>query len=145
VKPVEERPIDLTLPFISPQVDAMVRLQLLTGMRPSEVSTIRSVCFDRKEDISLYKPDNHKNRWRGNRRVIPLGPRSQEIIKPFLDRPPKCDRCEQPIETTNVPRRPFLQCRRKNRHCELEWKSERKGKSSRSFAIWPKVTNTPNC
>jgi len=87
VKPVEERLIDLTLPFMSPQVDAIVRLQLLTGMRPSEVSTMRSVCIDRKEDVWLYEPDNHKNRWRGHRRVIPLGPRSQEIMKPFLDRP----------------------------------------------------------
>ena len=87
VKPVEERLIDLTLPFMSPQVDAMVRLQLLTGMRPSEVSMMRSVCIDRKEDVWLYEPDNHKNRWRGHRRVIPLGPRSQEITKPFLDRP----------------------------------------------------------
>ncbi|MBI83421.1 MAG: hypothetical protein CMJ81_09515 [Planctomycetaceae bacterium] len=87
VKPVEERLIDLTLPFTSPQVDAMVRLQLLTGMRPSEAATMQSVYIDRNEDIWLYEPDNHKNRWRGHRRAIPLGPRSQEIMKPFLDRP----------------------------------------------------------
>src|SRR5262249_15888662 len=32
----------------------------------------------------LYRPGQHKNAWRGHERVVPIGPRGQEILKPFL-------------------------------------------------------------
>ena len=31
-----------------------------------------------------YRPGRHKTRWRGKSRVIPLGPKAQEIVKGFL-------------------------------------------------------------
>lgn len=35
VKPVDEKTVELTLPYVTPQISAMIRLQLLTGMRPT--------------------------------------------------------------------------------------------------------------
>jgi hypothetical protein len=45
VKPVAEAHVQAVLPFLSPQVKAMVELQLLTGMRPGEVIAIRGSVF----------------------------------------------------------------------------------------------------
>lgn len=88
VKPVADEVVEATLPFLSPQVAAMVRLQRLTGMRPGEVVTMRPEEIDTSASVWLYQPEKHKNAWRGDQRTIPLGPKAQEILRPFLDRPP---------------------------------------------------------
>ena len=36
----------------------------------------------------IYTPATHKNAWRGHKRHVPLGARSQSILQPFLDRAP---------------------------------------------------------
>ncbi len=86
VKPVLESDIDATLPFVAPQVAAMIQLQLLTGMRPSEVLSMTPSEINREGDVWLFEPDKHKNRWRGHQRVVPLGPKCQLLIQPFLNR-----------------------------------------------------------
>jgi len=84
VKPVADAWVDAVLPGLSPPVAAMVRLQRLTGMRPCEVVLMRACDIDMTDAVWIYEPYEHKNRWRGHRRLIPLGPRAQEIIEPFL-------------------------------------------------------------
>jgi len=86
VKPVPDEHVDALLPFVAPQIVAMIQLQRLTGMRPGEVVTMRPCDLDRSGEVWMYERREHKNRWRGHRRVIPVGPRAQEVIKPFLDR-----------------------------------------------------------
>ena len=89
VRPVDDGDVRAVLPFMSPVVAAMVRLERITGMRPGEVVIMRPCEIDqhRYDDVWVYEPLDHKNRWRGHLRRIPLGPKAQEIIKPFLDRP----------------------------------------------------------
>jgi integrase len=87
VKPVADEVVEATLPHLSPQVAAMVQLQRLTGMRPSEVVSMTKAELDFTGDVWFYRPEKHKNAWRGETRSIPLGPRAQEILQPFLDRP----------------------------------------------------------
>ena len=65
VTPVSEDQVELTLPYVSPQISAIIRLQLLTGMRPGEVLCMTSRDLDRSEDIWVYEPAKHKNRWGG--------------------------------------------------------------------------------
>lgn len=84
VKPVPEAWVDETLPFMSRQVAAMVQLQQLTAMRPGEVVIMRACDIDMSGDVWLYRPHDHKNRWRDQERVVPLGPKAQAIVKPFL-------------------------------------------------------------
>lgn len=84
VKPVPKEQVDAVLPYLSRQVAAMVQLQLLTGMRPGEVIAMRPLDLDMAEEVWLYRPATHKTLHHGHRRVIHLGPRAQEILRPFL-------------------------------------------------------------
>lgn len=85
IKPVADEHIEIILAEVSPQVAAMVQLQRLTGMRPCETVMIRKQDIDTSGDIWLYEPFDHKNLWRGHHRMIALGPRCQELLKPYLD------------------------------------------------------------
>ena len=84
VRPVPDAWVDATLPYVSPQVAAMIRLQRLTGMRPCEVVLLRACDIDMSAEVWVYEPHDHKNRWRGLRRLVPLGPRAQDIVRQFL-------------------------------------------------------------
>ncbi len=88
IKPVDDTWVDAVLPYVSPPVAAMIQLQRLTDMRPCEVVVMRPCDIDQAGDIWIYEPYDHKNRWRGHERKIPLGPRTQEIVRPFLNREP---------------------------------------------------------
>ena len=89
VKPVADEHVDATLPFLTPHVASMVRLQRLTGMRPCEVVMMRPCDIDRSGKTWVYEPFHHKNLWRGHQRLIPLGPKAQKLLKPFLKRAPE--------------------------------------------------------
>jgi integrase len=64
----------------------MVQLQRLTGMRPCEVVIMRRRDINQGESVWLYEPFTHKNKWRDHRRLVPLGPKAQEILRPLLGR-----------------------------------------------------------
>ncbi len=55
VKPVDERTVDATLPHLPVVVRDMVRLQLLTGMRPAEVCQLRPLAGIAATMISLSR------------------------------------------------------------------------------------------
>ncbi len=84
IHPVPDSWVDGTLQFLSPQVVAMVQLQRLTGMRPCEVVRMRACDIDMTGEVWIYSPTEHKNRWRGHRRSVALGPKAQPIVKRFL-------------------------------------------------------------
>lgn len=90
VKPVPEPFIEAVFPVVSAPVRAMIELQLLTGMRPGETVIMRALDLDMTGSIWLYRPGSHqasgihKTAWREHDRIIAIGPRAQEIIKPFL-------------------------------------------------------------
>jgi integrase len=89
IKPIPDLYIAVVLPFVSPQVAAMIKLQRLTGMRAGELVVTRPCDIDMTSDVWVYEPSDHKNRWRGHRKEIPLGPEAQRILGPFLDRDPQ--------------------------------------------------------
>jgi integrase len=84
IRPVPRELVDATLPHVAPQIEAMIQLQLLAGMRPCEVVLMRACDIDMTGEIWIYEPHDHKNRWRGQSRQLPLGPKAQEILRPFL-------------------------------------------------------------
>lgn len=84
VKPVPAELVEAVVPLVSPQIAAMIRLQLLTGMRPGEVTIMRGTDIDTTTRPWAYRPLRHKNQHRGHDRVIYLGPRAEEIVRPFL-------------------------------------------------------------
>ena len=84
IKPVAIEIAEATMPKLSRPVKAMVQLQLLTGMRLGEVIVMRAIDLNMSGPIWLYRPARHKNKYRGMDRIIQLGPKAQEIIRPFL-------------------------------------------------------------
>jgi integrase len=77
--------VEAALLYVSaPQVAAMVRLQQLTGMRPGEVTIMRGCDLDMSGKVWTYTPSTHKTEHHGIERPIYLGPKAQDIIKPFL-------------------------------------------------------------
>ncbi len=72
VTPVAEADVIALLPFLTPQVGAMVQLQQLTGMRPGEVVKMRSADIEMADDTWLYIVERHKTDWRGKQRVVAL-------------------------------------------------------------------------
>jgi len=86
VKPIAEEHVLALLPFVAPPVAAMVQLQWLTGMRSCEIVIMRPCDIDMTGEVWVYEAYDHKNRWRGHRKLVTLGPRAQAIIRPFLDR-----------------------------------------------------------
>jgi integrase len=91
VKPAPVADVEAALPHMSPAVAAMVRLQLLAGMRTGEVLVMRDVDVDTSGDVWVYRPHRHKNRDRGKDRVVFLGPQAQAVLRPWL--PVTCPGC----------------------------------------------------
>lgn len=88
IKPVPVLVVERTLSQLPPTIVAMVRLQLLTGMRPGEVCSMRPADIDVSGPLWRYAPARHKTAYRGHEREILLGPQAQAVLEPFLDREP---------------------------------------------------------
>lgn len=86
IRPVPQQDIEAVLPVVSHQIRAMIELQLLTGMRPDEVTIMRPCDIDRVGDVWIYSPISHKLAYRGSDKLIPIGPKGQRVLGPFLDR-----------------------------------------------------------
>lgn len=86
VRPVPQEHVEAILDAVSPQVRTMIQLQQLAAMRPAEVVSMRGCDIDQTSEIWIYRPVQHKTRWRGHERQIFLGPRAQALLEPFLAR-----------------------------------------------------------
>ncbi len=84
VRPVPETFVDAALPFMRPPVQAMVRLQLLTGARPGELCCMRTSDIDTAGDVWIYRPAEHKGDLRDISREIFIGPAAQDVLRPWL-------------------------------------------------------------
>jgi len=87
IAPVDTTTVELTLPHMQPIPADMVRLQRLTGMRPSEVCQVTPGAIDRSADVWEYRPGSHKTEHHSRVRTIYIGPRAQAILLPYLLRP----------------------------------------------------------
>lgn len=79
--------VERTIRELSPVVGDMVRVQRLTGMRPGEVCSMRVGDIDQSGDLWIYTLRTDKTDYRrevGNKKRIPLGPRAQAVLFPYL-------------------------------------------------------------
>ena len=86
-KPVKAVPlafVEATISKASPTIGDMIRLQLLTGVRPGELLIMRAIDIDMTGPIWVFTPHTHKNAHRDQARVITIGPRGQEIVRRYL-------------------------------------------------------------
>jgi integrase len=84
VGPVPEERVRAVLGHVSATVKAMIQVQRLSGCRPGEVVSMRGVDLDVTGEVWLYRPAGHKTAHHGHQRVIAIGPRAREVIRPFL-------------------------------------------------------------
>lgn len=84
IRPVPIEYVEAVKPRVSRQVAAMIDLQLLTGMRPGEVVLMRTCDLDMSGPTWAYRPQTHKTEHHGIERLICLGPKAQEVARPFL-------------------------------------------------------------
>lgn len=111
VEPVSDAVVSATLPFLSPVVADMVRVQRLCGMRPGEVCCLTPAMIDRSNDIWIADLPHHKTAWRGKDRVIYIGPKAQQILLKYLLRgadealfsPQEADRQRRAAIVRNTP------------------------------------------
>ena len=95
VKPVPMHMVEAIKPFVSPQVWAIIQLQLYCGARAGELVRMRPIDIERGEEkltpggsVRVYCPKEHKTAWHGHERKIYIGPRAQQVLAPFLLREP---------------------------------------------------------
>jgi len=75
-----------TLLFCPPTIRAMIQIQRLTGMRPSEVFKMRVGDIDRSRQNGLwyYVPESYKTEEYIGKVEFPLGVPEQELLAPYL-------------------------------------------------------------
>jgi len=85
--PVPDADIEAVRVHVSRQVWAMVQLQRYTGARGDEIVRLRPIDLDTSGKVWRAELDDHKTAYRERKRIIYFGPRAQQVIEPFLNRP----------------------------------------------------------
>jgi integrase len=120
VLPAPDAHIQAVLRHLPGYVQAMVKLQRLTGMRPDEVTVMRPCDVYMDDDVWEYQPSEHKLDWhegeKGERTIL-LGPKAQLILRPLLDQ------CESEDYVFN-PKRLAKGQRFQRDHHTAEWLSK---------------------
>lgn len=87
VSAVDVSHIEAVLPYVTAQVAAMIRLQLLTGARPGEIRSMRPCDVTAGKDGEwIFRPHSHKTEHKNRERRIHLGPKARQILRPWLNR-----------------------------------------------------------
>jgi integrase len=84
VRCVPDDLVDATLPHVLPEVAAMIRLQRITGMRSGELTRMTTGTIDASGEVWTYRPVRHKTQHHGHVREVFIGPKAQEILRPWL-------------------------------------------------------------
>jgi integrase len=84
VKPVCEEHVARVLPWLTPQVQTIVRLLQLTAARVGEIACTRTCDVDTSGAVWVFTPVRHKLQVHGLTRRIFIGPRAQQVLKPWL-------------------------------------------------------------
>lgn len=80
VRPVPIEAVETAMANMMPNTADMVRVHRLTGMRPEEVCNLRWSLIDTTQTPWVYRPSTHKNKWRGQPRIVLIGPKAREIL-----------------------------------------------------------------
>ncbi len=99
VQPANLGDVRETAAFLSPVLAAMVRIQAATGMRPSELCSMRPSDIQQRPDgVWMYRLSKHKTSHRGTSKAVPIVGDARLALEPFLDRAPD-DFCFSPRES----------------------------------------------
>lgn len=104
ILPVKAETVKATIVFLPRILQDMVRIQLLTGMRPGEICRLRPIDIDRSCDVWEYRPESHKTEHHNRTRIVFLGPEAQGVLSPYLNRD-ESQQCFSPAENMRHYRR----------------------------------------
>jgi integrase len=93
IRPANPDHVSAALPFMPTAVQGLVKFQQLTGCRPAEACMLRVIDLDMSNPSCwVYRPGSdsgehgeHKTAHHGHDRAILIGPRAQEVIRPYID------------------------------------------------------------
>jgi len=133
VEPVEDEVVNRTLDFLTEVVADMVRFERATGCRPSEVCIVRPMDIDRSGEVWRYYPDSHKTEHFGHKRVVYIGPKGQDVLGKYLQRPEDAycfsprEAEQQRLEALHEKRRTPLSCGNRPGSNRRRWPKRRAG------------------
>ena len=130
VQPVSETLVSATVQHLTSVVADMVQLQRLTGARPSEICDLRPCDVNRDVEPWEYVPQSHKTQHYDQVRIIPIGPKGQAILSPYLTRPAE-EFCFSPAEAVEKHRAKRHAARKTPASCGNTIGSNRKRKPQR--------------
>ncbi len=142
---VDDPTVAATLPYLSPIIRAMIELQRATGARPGEICVLRPEDVDRSGIVWEYRPMQHKGELYDRDRCIYIGPKGQDILRPFLLRPADSF-CFSPAESMEWHRSQRHDARKTPENCGNTIGTNRKrGRSARcaTSTTWP-ATGEPS-
>jgi len=88
VRPAKEADIDAVIAELrktNPVVADMMRVHALTGCRSSELCLMRPCDIEKfKDGVWEYEPSESKTEHHQKGRIIPIGPKAQAILEPYL-------------------------------------------------------------
>ena len=76
--------VTATLPHLAPVVADLVRLQLATAMRPSELHRMTPADIDRTGEVWFYRPEHHKTEHHGKTKAVPILGDAVRVLSPYL-------------------------------------------------------------
>lgn len=88
VRPVDIEVVRATAKHLTPVLKAMVRVQVATGMRPSEVCSLRPCDIDRSGPEWFWRPEKHKTAGRGIQKAVPILGDARAAIEDYMNRAP---------------------------------------------------------
>lgn len=84
-RPVPWGDVEPVLAELTPVVADMVRIQWHTAVRSGSLCRARVDQFEITQDVWIWRP-RHKTECRGATLEVPIGPKCQAILKPYLQR-----------------------------------------------------------
>lgn len=76
--------IEAVRPYVPEPIWGLIQFQLFTGAQPSEALQLRACDLNTTGDIWEYRPASRKTEHHSRQRVILIGRRAQEALRPFL-------------------------------------------------------------
>lgn len=107
IVPANLKHVRETAKYLPPQLRAVIRIQVATGARPSEILMMRPAEIDRSGPEWIYRPAKHKNAKRGMSRAIPIVGDAKEALIDYLNRDPEsfCFSPKEAVEWWNAQKR----------------------------------------
>lgn len=95
VPPVSDAHVQAVLPIVPAMLAIMIQVHRLCGCRPQELVEMSLIDIDRHDTVWAYRPRRYKTEHHNEddscdrERVIFLGPKAQELLKPYLSKHPQ--------------------------------------------------------